>query len=821
MMSPWQSPAAQLVVESVVRSLAMAAVVWAAIHLFRLRNLPAQKLAWAMVLALSCAMPGLIRLEAAHPDAVPVVRFALASRVFSGIGAEYQHFAHRITSLRHVVEAASAPQTEAASAVLSQTPSASGATPSSPSENNNSAATITQSAERNPEPQSTSEIQISRPQPFEGSPSVLLSVEPARPVSRWHLGSLVRSLVPAYLFVSAVLLLRVLIGVLLAARLWSQAERASAILDPYARIRISSRIESPVTIGSGILLPASSTSWNRRRMQMVLAHERAHVRQGDFYLQLAAALYAALTWISPLGWFLKRRLAELGEAVSDRAALDATNAGTTSTASSADYAELLLEFASLPRRGFAGVAAGVGMARPSSVQGRIERILNPHAFTAAFTGGRVSAVAAAIVVPCALLIAVSGRRVHAAETQQTTTLPQPASVTAAPDPAPADEPASVATSVTVQPRPEATPAPAAVSATASPQAAPAPAADPKPTPSVSISALSSAITGLSQSLNTSVVALSSEPAPVSGLTRSLDAQSSSATSATSSSATGSSTGTGSGSGQGHSSSQSVTNSESHTYSVDSDIDDDEEEHDHNGHSSVGVLVLNGPNNSFGIVRGDAKVTGKGAEGAAFEKAREQAKGDMMWFERDGKSYVITDPATIDAGIRQWRSSRSDLYDNGAYTLMLPNLDRQLVELKPMKIDVKIPPMPPVDIQKQLADAEAALKKLQAEYPQGKVSALTPEQQDEMRRQISEVIRNLSQLEINDQVILRQMKEIHFVTNDQIQKQLADNRQAMEKAREEARESMRKAREQARIASSQQMQAFFDQALHDGKAQPVQ
>jgi beta-lactamase regulating signal transducer with metallopeptidase domain len=88
------------------------------------------------------------------------------------------------------------------------------------------------------------------------------------------------------------------------------------------RLRFSFAISSPVTIGSGVLLPADCLTWDREKLRIVLAHERAHVRQGDFYLQLLAGLYTAAFWFSPLGWWLKRTLSDLGEAISDRAALN-------------------------------------------------------------------------------------------------------------------------------------------------------------------------------------------------------------------------------------------------------------------------------------------------------------------------------------------------------------------------------------------------------------------------------------------------------------------------------------------------------------------
>ncbi len=67
------------------------------------------------------------------------------------------------------------------------------------------------------------------------------------------------------------------------------------------------------------MLPADYTEWDSEKLRIVLAHERSHVRQGDFYLQTLAGLYAVLFWFSPLGWWLKRKLSDLSETISDRA----------------------------------------------------------------------------------------------------------------------------------------------------------------------------------------------------------------------------------------------------------------------------------------------------------------------------------------------------------------------------------------------------------------------------------------------------------------------------------------------------------------------
>ena len=112
-------------------------------------------------------------------------------------------------------------------------------------------------------------------------------------------------------------------------------------------------------------------------MRIVVAHERSHVRQGDFDLQALAGVYTAIFWLSPLGWWLKRKLSDLSETISDHAGLEEAE-------SHASYARILLEFAALPRR----TQVGVAMAHSGRIAERIERLLNENSFRQAFTGGR-------------------------------------------------------------------------------------------------------------------------------------------------------------------------------------------------------------------------------------------------------------------------------------------------------------------------------------------------------------------------------------------------------------------------------------------------
>ena len=209
--------------------------------------------------------------------------------------------------------------------------------------------------------------------------------------------------------VALALLLRLFYGLGGAIGLWQSAEpvQIDASLADGLRLRSSRKISSPVTIGSAVVLPADYDEWDANKLRIVLAHERSHVRQGDFYLQALAGLYTAIFWFSPLGWWLKRKLSDLSEAISDHAGLE-------EAASHASYAQILLEFAALPRR----TQVGVAMAHAGRISQRIERLLNEHSFRQAFAGGRRRLWATLLLVPAVLFAAAALIRVQAAQTLQ-------------------------------------------------------------------------------------------------------------------------------------------------------------------------------------------------------------------------------------------------------------------------------------------------------------------------------------------------------------------------------------------------------------------
>jgi beta-lactamase regulating signal transducer with metallopeptidase domain len=201
-------------------------------------------------------------------------------------------------------------------------------------------------------------------------------------------------LTDGYVLVATLLILRLLLGLVLSLRMLRATQPVSAEWAVGRKLRTSTWIGAPVTIGTSVLLPAECVNWDTRRRQAVLAHEGSHVARGDFYVQLLSQVNRAVFWFSPLAWWLHGRLTVLAELASDDAAIEALGDRPS-------YAAILLDIAGLPRNRSIGVA----MARPTTVSQRIERILAQE-----MPPGRVSrfrqTIIALGVAPLALLTAV-------------------------------------------------------------------------------------------------------------------------------------------------------------------------------------------------------------------------------------------------------------------------------------------------------------------------------------------------------------------------------------------------------------------------------
>jgi beta-lactamase regulating signal transducer with metallopeptidase domain len=71
-----------------------------------------------------------------------------------------------------------------------------------------------------------------------------------------------------------------------------------------------------------VLLPIGSESWTEERIRIVLSHELAHVRRGDWLIQLLAEMVRAFYWFNPLTWAACRLLDRDSEHACDDAVIE-------------------------------------------------------------------------------------------------------------------------------------------------------------------------------------------------------------------------------------------------------------------------------------------------------------------------------------------------------------------------------------------------------------------------------------------------------------------------------------------------------------------
>ncbi|HEY2857262.1 MAG TPA: hypothetical protein VGJ21_02470, partial [Terracidiphilus sp.] len=386
-------------------------------------------------------------------------------------------------------------------------------------------------------------------------------------------------------------------------------------------------------------------------------------RQRDFWLQIGVSLYAALFWFSPLGWWLKRKLSDLSETISDGAAVE-------QAASHASYAQVLLEFAAKPRQ----IPIGVAMANHGRLIPRIERLLNESSFRQAFAGGRARIAAAVLLVPAALFAATAMVRVEAAQQAppQQEVAPQPAV-------APAPEARS---GVAVPPAPDVT--------TVSPQApaspAPAAALAAEATDDIAPPAPPSDDTVLSLGKGRNFLVLPNQMAMV-RMKGKMDAM------------------------QLHESAKMLADQARMMALM-------QKGHMLSSDRAWFKYGFGNDGNSYAYVTGSGEksvhFSGNWYDGGPkeeIEKARKVAHGDFIWFERDGKSYVIDEPSAV-AALKPMQDKMESLgQQQEELGKQQEALGRQQEELGRQQEQASVPTP---DMTKELAQLTEAIKKLDAQ-----------------------------------------------------------------------------------------------------------
>lgn len=166
-----------------------------------------------------------------------------------------------------------------------------------------------------------------------------------------------------YLLVTGWLLMRLAAGIALG---WQVRRYARPIFEDWTAgkdARSSPAIKAPGTFGSTILLPENYSSWDAVDRRAIMVHEESHVRRGDFYLLLLAAINRAVFWFNPLAYWLNSQIVYLAEVRSDAAAIEDIE-------DRIHYAELLVRLA----HGRCG-SPGPAMARSETVARRVEQLL--------------------------------------------------------------------------------------------------------------------------------------------------------------------------------------------------------------------------------------------------------------------------------------------------------------------------------------------------------------------------------------------------------------------------------------------------------------
>lgn len=143
----------------------------------------------------------------------------------------------------------------------------------------------------------------------------------------------------------------------------------------------TSRTITPTVVGFTkplILLPtATLTGLSPQELELILAHELAHLRRGDLWLQLVQRLAEAVLFYNPALWYLTRRVSTLREECCDTAACGL--AGPETADVRLTYATALVRVVELVKPNLAAQATSFSLAAtgrgPSELRRRIARLV--------------------------------------------------------------------------------------------------------------------------------------------------------------------------------------------------------------------------------------------------------------------------------------------------------------------------------------------------------------------------------------------------------------------------------------------------------------
>jgi beta-lactamase regulating signal transducer with metallopeptidase domain len=462
-------------------------------------------------------------------------------------------------------------------------------------------------------------------------------------------------------------------------RLAARASAAGLTFIPHAAE--SDLISVPLTTGAlraTILLPTTWRQWDNAQLAAVIAHEVSHVARRDALTQRVSLLHRAIFWFSPLAWWLDRRLADLAEQASDEAAL---SSGTDRK----HYARILVGFFETLQAAPGRVWwPGVSMAKAGQAEQRVERILAWKGSVAMRLQKSIAVVIVAFAIPVVYVAAAAHPAQHVplpgAQLAQDQTPPQTSS--APPTPA----------------SPETTPPPEAGPASGVPEGIPAgvtnggpvssgptpPPAPPAPAPGVGTTVRAD----IAPAAPVGPVAPVAAPAPEPGKFADLVAVAGDPIVAPE---------------QAEAVKSSADRGFSYHYSYDVE---------------QRFVIVSGKTDAL-------TMSGSTEDARHAEKLKKNIPGDFIWFQRDEKSYVIRDQATVDRARKLWEPQEELGKKQEALGKQQEALGKQQQELgaRMEKIRVNVP------------DMTAELEKLKAELKQLNSGGATVEQVGHIQSEI--------------------------------------------------------------------------------------
>ncbi|MEP6993039.1 MAG: M56 family metallopeptidase, partial [Acidobacteriota bacterium] len=143
------------------------------------------------------------------------------------------------------------------------------------------------------------------------------------------------------------------------------------------KVELKESPEVPVAMTAGLFKPLlligrTARLWAVERRRVVLLHELAHVKRGDWAAVLLAELAVALYWFHPLAWWLGRRVRRDAEKASDDLVI-------ASGIKPSVYAGHLLGIFRAMASPVRSVTPALPAVRPSHFEERLRAILDPRA----------------------------------------------------------------------------------------------------------------------------------------------------------------------------------------------------------------------------------------------------------------------------------------------------------------------------------------------------------------------------------------------------------------------------------------------------------